>query len=150
MLGHHGAVADGGSGGGARWAFVNVPPASKTLDAGLCGAHFDSTQGCGFDSTAPVGHECDGVSGGPGAAMRDHPIFAASWDFEGELQAQMQGGEVLDVSDLKLSDGQPATPLVWSPKLASPLGERLSDIGLRMVNRTAFYRCKPRTTTAHP
>jgi len=152
VLGAHqyGAAADGDSAGGARWAFVNVPPASKTPDDGLCGAHFDSRQGCGFDSTAPVGHECDGVSGGPGAAMRDHPIFAASWDFEGELQVQMQGGEILDVSDLRLSDGQPATPLVWSPKLASPLGERLSDIGLRMVNRTAFYRCKPRTTTAHP
>ena len=30
----------------------------------------------------------------------------------------------------------------WNAYLASPLGVPLKDDGLRVVNRTAFYRCR--------
>ena len=54
------------------------------------------------------------------------------------------GGPVIAVAGKYLSDGTtPLTPLVWAPQLASPLGEPLRNVGLRVVNRTMFYRCKP-------
>ena len=57
---------------------MNVPPGSKQPDEGLCGA-FDPERGCGFNHSAPRGGECEGVNGGPGAAMEDHEIFAITW-----------------------------------------------------------------------
>ena len=129
----------------ARWAHINVPPDSKTPDTGLCGA-FEPSQGCGFDASRPAGHECDGVTGGPGAAMRDHQIFSVTWSKAGEHEVGFEGGPVVDVADLTLSDGQSVSPLVWSPKLLSPLGEPLASTGLRMVDRTEHYACKPTKT----
>lgn len=127
----------------ARWAHVNVPPGTKTPDDGLCGA-FDAAEGCGFDHGRPAGHECDGVGGGPGAAMRDHEIFAVTWSLPGEAAGSLdEGGDILDVATLTLSSGEPVSPLVWSPRLTSPLGEALAAVGLRVVNRTEHYRCKP-------
>ena len=70
-----------------------MPPGSKTPDTGLCG-NFNAKEGCGFDATKPAGHECDGVSGGPGAAMRDHEIFAVTWDLVDEHDTPFEGGEV--------------------------------------------------------
>ena len=138
---------------GAGWTFVNVPPASKEPDAGLCGADFNEANGCGFDRTKPSGSECEGVHGGPGAAMQDHEIFAVTWSKPGEdaaaegagsMGAIDEGGPVIDPAGRSLTDGHtPLTPLVWAPKLASPLGAPLRNVGLRLVNRTAFYRCKP-------
>ena len=160
----HGGATDLGHGGGflnnhnwvevylpasgssaARWAHINVPPDSKTPDTGLCGA-FEPSQGCGFDASRPAGHECDGVTGGPGAAMRDHQIFSVTWSKAGEHDVGFEGGPVVDVADLTLSDGQSVSPLVWSPKLLSPLGEPLASTGLRMVDRTGHYACKPTKT----
>ena len=128
--------------GASSWSFINVPPGTKTLDGGLCG-DFDSLRGCGYDKTEPAGHECDSVDGGPGAAMRDHEIFAITWDLAGEHDYAFEGGEIVDVAQLTLSTGEPVSPLVWSAALASPLGERLASTGLRVVNRTDHYRCKP-------
>ena len=54
-------------------------------------------------------------------------------------------GPVVDGGALHLSSGEPASPLVWAPALRSPLGEPLKGVGLRFVNRTEHYRCKPRT-----
>ena len=139
------------------WTFVNVPPESKEPDAGLCGDDFDPKHGCGYNASAPKGDECEGVSGGPGAAMQDHEIFAVTWSSPDEEEGTGssgtardrvrpdEGGEVLSVAGRTLSDGvTPATPLVWAPSLTSPLGEPLRNVGLRVVNRTGFYRCKPR------
>ena len=79
--------------------------------------------------------------------MRDHEIFAITWSKpEDELAlvgGPVEGGAILDVKDLRLSDGEPGSPLVWSPLLSSPLGEPLRNVGLRVVNRTTAYRCKP-------
>ena len=151
------------------------------------------------------------VHGGPGAAMRDHEIFAVTWshpdedeeaeaaearqaqaeaeaaeakaevraevrqaraareeeeeaqeDDDDEEQGAMaaasvarsrrrdgmgavdEGGPVLSPAGRFLTDGHtPLTPLVWAPSLASPLGTPLRGVGLRLVNRTEFYRCKP-------
>jgi len=133
------------------WNIVNVPPTTKTPNDGLCGT-FKESQGCGFDPKAPAGHECDAVNGGPGAAMRDHEIFAVTWAKADDSdpasavaprEANMEGGAIIDVKGLRLSNGEPGSPLVWSPQLTSPLGEPLRNVGLRMVNRTAAYRCKP-------
>lgn len=123
------------------WEFVNVPPGSKQPGTGLCGGTaFEPSHGCGFDPTTPRGHECDGLAGGPGAAMRDHEIFAITWS------KPEDDDEVVDVAGRTLSDGKtPLTPLVWSPALASPLGLPLRNEGLRVINRTEFYRCKPST-----
>ena len=133
-------------GAGGEWQHINVPPASKAPDQGLCGA-FDPAHGCGFDAGAPAGHECDGVRGGPGAAMADHEIFAVTWAAE---TGAHEGGPVVDVAGLALSDGTAASPLVWSPRLSSPLGEPLRSVGLRVVNRTDAYRCKPTAPGATP
>lgn len=158
----HGGSAARGHGGGflnnhnwveyydpadSAWHFVNVPPGTKAPDAGLCGDDFSAARGCGFNASAPPGTECDGVSGGPGAAMRDHEIFAATWSAEGEGDA-IDGGPVVDGGALRLSSGEPASPLVWAPALRSPLGEPLKGVGLRFVNRTEHYRCKPTTRRA--
>ena len=128
------AAASSGS-----WKFVNVPPQSKTPGTGLCGAEeYDSEKGCGFDAQAKRGHECDGVTGGPGAAMQDHEILAVTWSLP------QDDPEAFAVAGRLLTDGKTAlTPLVWSPALASPLGQPLRDVGLRVINRTRFYRCKP-------
>ena len=154
----HGGSAARGHGGGflnnhnwveyydpadGAWHFVNVPPGTKAPDAGLCGDDFAAVRGCGFNASAPPGAECDGVSGGPGAAMRDHEIFAATWSAEGEGDVDIDGGPVVDGGALRLSSGEPASPLVWAPALRSPLGEPLRGVGLRFVNRTEHYRCKP-------
>lgn len=94
--------------------------------------------------------------------MRDHEIFAATWslpqdtgiydgngndgggngDGGGGLLEWSEGGEVVDAASMVLSSGEAASPLVWAPKLTSPLGVPLKDNGLRMVNRTTSYRCK--------
>ena len=72
--------------------------------------------------------------------MRDHEIFAITWS------KPEDDDEVVDVAGRTLSDGKtPLTPLVWSPALASPLGLPLRNEGLRVINRTEFYRCKPST-----
>lgn len=135
------------------WTFVNVPPGSKEPGTGLCGT-FDAARGCGFDATAPKGRECDHVSGGPGAAMRDHEIMAITWSLPEadddaahgrRLSPIDEGGPVLSVAGKSLTDGHtPLTPLVWAPQLTSPLGDKaMRDVGLRVVNRTEYYRCKP-------
>ena len=131
-------------GAAARWAHVNVPPSSKTPDEGLCGA-FEAAEGCGFDGSKPAGHECDGVNGGAGAAMRDHEIFSVTWSLAGDHDVDFEGGDIVDVAKLQLSSGESVSPLPWSPLLASPLGEPLAAVGLRVVNRTEHYRCKPST-----
>ena len=85
------------------------------------------------------------VAGGPGAAMRDHEIFAYTWSdpHAGAAPAgTLDGGPVLAASGLRLSSGEAVSPLVWSPRLASPVGKALKDDGLRVVNRTDFYRCR--------
>ena len=51
------------------------------------------------------------------------------------------GDTVIDVADLTLTTGEHVSPLVWSPFLTSPAGDPLKDVGLRVVNRTDFYRC---------
>ena len=130
------------AGSSARWAHVNVPPGTKTPDDGLCG-EFRTSEGCGFNASQPAGHECDGVSGGPGAAMRDHEIFAVTWSMDGDHPPTFEGGEVVDVAKLRLTNGESVSPLPWSPQLTSPLGEPLAAVGLRVVNRTEHYRCKP-------
>jgi hypothetical protein len=77
--------------------------------------------------------------------MRDHEIFAVTWSKEGAPAPSVDdGGPVLSVAGRSLTDGvTPLTPLVWAPQLSSPLGTQLRDVGLRVVNRTSFYRCKP-------
>jgi hypothetical protein len=70
--------------------------------------------------------------------MQDHEILSVTWSLP------QDDPEVLDVAGRLLTDGRTAlTPLVWSPVLASPLGQPLRNVGLRVVNRTLFYRCKP-------
>lgn len=73
------------------WARCAGPYTAPSAPPGLHAAHqlaFTPTRrrrprrfqrGCGYDASAPAGHECDGVHGGPGAAMRDHEIIAATW-----------------------------------------------------------------------
>jgi hypothetical protein len=73
--------------------------------------------------------------------MQDHEIFAASWSLSEEQDETIDGGSVVDGQTMTLSDGTPASPLVWSPAFASPLGAPMKNVGLRMINRTATYRC---------
>jgi hypothetical protein len=54
---------------------------------------------------------------------------------------EIDGGDVIDVKDFTLSNGEAASPLVWSPFLTSVAGDALKDDGLRVVNRSDFYRC---------
>ena len=65
-----------------------------------------------------------------------------TWNFDNSTSSSIEGGEILDVRNLQLSSGEHVSPLVWSPILTSPIGEPLKDVGLRIVNRTDFYRCK--------
>lgn len=124
-----------------KWVFQNVPPGSSKPDDGLC--KFNEETGCDYDPQSG----CSKITGGPGAASRDHEIFAVTWsdphnNNDGEFKIDVDGGPVIDVHDLKLSSGESVSPLVWSPRLTSPTGVALKDIGLRVVNRTEFYRCK--------
>lgn len=110
------------------WSFMDVPPGNApSRDTWWCGS-YTPEGGCSCSSNG-------------GSAMRDHPVVSATWDLVGE-GATVNGGEVLNIAELQLSNGQRASPLSWAPNLASPLGRRLADVGLRMVNRTEFYRCK--------
>lgn len=121
-----------------KWVFENVPPGSSVPNAGLC--DYNEKTGCNYNETTG----CSAITGGPGAAMRDHEIFAVTWSdpHDGNSALDVDGGPVIDVKDLKLSSGESVSPLVWSPRLTSPLGKELKDIGLRVVNRTHFYRCR--------
>ena len=101
--------------------------------------------------------------------MADHEILAATWalppdtadpasfsdhaissDANGggggrhsdQSGGRLHGGPVVDGRGWRLSDGSAASPLVWAPRLASPLGLPLQATGLRFVNRTDAYRCK--------
>lgn len=110
---------------GKDWHFLDVATSSSAEKSWFCG---NFTQGCACGSPA-------------GRAMQDHDILAPTWSLPGE-DPEAHGGPVLDVATgLRLSTGQAVSPLVWSPRLTSPLGISLKDVGLRMVNRTAFYRC---------
>ena len=55
--------------------------------------------------------------------------------------SSLEGGAVVDAGTMTLTDGTAVSPLVWAPKLQSPLGTPLKNIGLRFVNRTLAYRC---------
>jgi len=103
--------------------------------------------------------------------MQDHEIFAITWgEPQGNQQwisnwnsahassdnygltfqdatfddsnHDFDGGSIIDVANLTLSNGESVSPLVWSPLLRSPTGQVLKDVGLRVVNRTDFYRCR--------
>ncbi len=76
--------------------------------------------------------------------MQDHEIVAATWNLPGEAEpsAAADGGPVVPGPAWVLSSGEPVTPMVWAPALASPLGEPLAPT-LRFVNRTLHYRCRP-------
>ncbi|GAB5368300.1 hypothetical protein AAMO2058_001307500 [Amorphochlora amoebiformis] len=121
-----------------EWEFINVPPGTKTPNGGLCGASFDPQKGCGW--TKMTG--CNGVKGGPGAASRDHEIFAVTWSDETSFKPAIDGGDFVNVENMTLSNGDPVSHLVWSPNLRSPLGKLITRQDLRLINRTEFYRCK--------
>ncbi|CAE8689458.1 unnamed protein product [Polarella glacialis] len=108
------------------WHFVDVATSSDAETTWFCGQYDD---GCECSSPA-------------GKAMQDHEILAPTWSPMGD-DPELNGGPVLDVgSGLRLSTGEGVSPMVWSPRLASPLGVPLKDVGLRVVNRTGFYRCR--------
>lgn len=119
-----------------KWVFINDPPQNTNPDEGLCGT-FSEEHGCDYSSLTG----CTKATSGPSLAREDHPIFAISWTNQGAGIPE-DGGEVIDVKNLRLTNGQEVSPLVWSPFLSSPLGEPLREVGLRVVNRTDFYRCK--------
>ncbi len=93
--------------------------------------------------------------------MQDHEIFAVTWSAAAGADTwlakhrasrpgstpvagstdDVDGGPVVDVANLTLTSGEKVSPLVWSPVLQSPTGRPLKDVGLRVVNRTDFYRC---------
>lgn len=122
------------------WVFTNVPPSSAVGNTGLCS--YDVDHGCNYDNTTG----CSAISGGPGAAMQDHEIFAVTWAVAGDVDAQYDDartqGPVLDAANLRLTDGSEVSPLPWASQLTSPLGVPLKNDGLRLVNRTFFYRCR--------
>mmetsp|Transcript_78762 Transcript_78762/g.228682 ORF Transcript_78762/g.228682 Transcript_78762/m.228682 type:complete len:320 (-) Transcript_78762:92-1051(-) len=112
------------------WHFVDVATSVVEETTWFCGAY---NGGCECSSPA-------------GKAARDHDIFATTWASPGD-DPHLHGGSVFDVGrDLVLSTGEPVSPLVWSPQLRSPLGEPLRAVGLRLVNRTDFYRCNARSS----
>lgn len=115
-----------------KWNFLNVPPSSSSPDQGPCDT-YNETHGCNWSNETG----CSQVTGGPGAASRDHDIFAVTWS-----HVQGEGGDIIDVNNLKLSSGESVSPLVWSPLLTSPTGTPMKNVGLRVVNRTDFYRCR--------
>jgi len=118
-----------------QWVFINVPPQNSIPNQGLCNT-FSYTTGC--DYTPKDG--CQGSLTGPALASRDHEIFSVTWHNIGEGE-NFDGGPIVNVKDFRLSSGEFASPLVWSPFLESPLGQPMKDF-LRVVNRTEFYRCK--------
>eukprot|EP01060_Flectonema_neradi_P010198 TRINITY_DN1731_c0_g1_i2.p1 TRINITY_DN1731_c0_g1~~TRINITY_DN1731_c0_g1_i2.p1 ORF type:complete len:420 (+),score=94.45 TRINITY_DN1731_c0_g1_i2:71-1261(+) len=108
-----------------QWNFMNVPVGtSVTKNTGWMCKGYTKEEGC-----------CGG--GACGVAMQDHEIFSYTWTMPGEIPEE----QVVLGSELKLSNGQPASPLVWAPNLKSPTGEPISH-QLRVVNRTSSYRCK--------
>lgn len=110
------------------WRFLDVATSSSSEDTWFCKKY---QQGCDCSSNA-------------GSAMQDHDILAPTWSVSGD--ESIHGGPIVDVgSSLRLSTGEAVSPLVWSPHLTSPLGLPLKDVGLRVVNRTDFYRCHGRT-----
>ena len=134
---------------GGPWSLLNVPlPSTFTPGGGgewMCPGFAHWSEGCSFNASAPPGHECDGAAadGHGGAAMRDHEIFAFTWAEEADETAGLdEGGEIVEVAQFRLSSGEPASPLVWAPALADAYGVPLRT-SLRLVNRTAAYRCKP-------
>ena len=121
------------------WEYINVPPGSKTPNAGLCS--FNASTGCDYD---PVSG-CSKITGGPGAAMEDHPIVSVTWNKANELPHELEGGSIIEVGSLTLTSGEPVSTLVWSPGLKSPAGDDLRS-SLRVVNRTDTYRCHAPTS----
>lgn len=119
-----------------QWEFLNVPPGTSVGDASLC-KNFTAMHGCSWSNVTG----CVGAHGAA-AAMQDHPIVSPSWVLPTDDMQQLDGGEVLDVGSLKLSSGEAVSPLVWSPRLTSPIGTPLRTVGLRIINRTEWYRCK--------
>mmetsp|Transcript_34628 Transcript_34628/g.77412 ORF Transcript_34628/g.77412 Transcript_34628/m.77412 type:complete len:234 (+) Transcript_34628:639-1340(+) len=110
------------------WHFVDVSVDVVSQDTWFCGNY---STGCECSSNA-------------GKATIDHPVFSVTWSNVGD-EVEIDGGEVLDAADLTLTSGESVSPLVWSPRLASPLGLPVKNVGLRIVNRTEFYRCKPKS-----
>jgi len=108
------------------WRFLDVATSSSSETTWFCGKFQD---GCSCTSNA-------------GLAMQDHEILAPTWSAVGD-DPDVHGGPILDVAkDLVLSSGEAVSPLVWSPRLTSPLGIPMKNVGLRVVNRTTFYRCR--------
>ena len=130
---------------GSPWSMLNVPlPSTFTPGGGgswMCPGFERWSEGCSFNASNPAGHECDGIAADAGAAMRDHEIFSLTWAEDADSGLD-EGGEIVEVAHLRLSSGEPASPLVWAPTLADAYGAPLR-ISLRVVNRTAAYRCKP-------
>ena len=154
----------------ASWAFLNVPPQTSAPDEGLsgCAAADFPAHGCGWNGTAATAgaSAAHGSGGGggytgddegcaaalakgaaPASASVDHEILAATWTLASDdemdvgMEVDLEGGPLVDAANYTLSDGTPVSPLVWAPRLASPLGEPLKSVGLRFINRTASYRC---------
>eukprot|EP01059_Diplonema_ambulator_P023079 TRINITY_DN38483_c0_g1_i1.p1 TRINITY_DN38483_c0_g1~~TRINITY_DN38483_c0_g1_i1.p1 ORF type:complete len:411 (+),score=127.34 TRINITY_DN38483_c0_g1_i1:179-1234(+) len=107
------------------WNFINVPPSTAVPNQGWQCANFSRETGC--------------AGGSASYASLDHPIFAYTWSHSEDLPLHQQGGEVLSGQDLRLTTGEPVSPLVWSPYLQDPMGRPISH-QLRFVNRTDFYR----------
>lgn len=146
-----------------RWVHFNVPVQAGP-DQGLCS--FSEETGCDYRPTparehgdGPVDADADEegcaaayAGGGPGAAMRDHPVIAMTWSLPGadaDEDSALEGGELVDARDFFLSSGEAASPLSYAAHWRSPLGDAIRDQGIRFVNRTQTYRCRPpRLTTA--
>ena len=110
------------------------------------------------DPGATISHLCDDVGGPHGCgwsnvsgcrdanshlslAMRDHEIVSVTWEHPTD-DGSNESGPIIDVGRWKLSSGEAVSPLVWSPSLASPLGQPLARSQLRVINRTLAYRCQ--------
>lgn len=117
-----------------KWVFVNVPPEDPTPNSGICTFSYDT--GCDYNATTGCAN-----SGSAGRTMQDHEIFAVTWTLSSEQDETLDGGPVVEAQNLKLSDGSAVSPLVWSPGFQSPIGGLMKNVGLRMINRTATYRC---------
>ncbi|CAE7368511.1 unnamed protein product [Symbiodinium microadriaticum] len=73
------------------------------------------------------------------AYFEDHEILAPTWSAVGD-DPEVHGGPILDVAkDLVLSSGEAVSPLVWSPRLTSPLGIPLKNVGLRFQRRCLCF-----------
>lgn len=122
-----------------QWVFLNSPPMNLRPNTDLC--EYDEKYGCDYN---PVSGRCD-VTSGPGMAGTDHDIFTPTWLLPNDQEpgmGQEEKAPIVDAKDLKLSNGEKYSPMVWSPNMRSPIGVELKDIGLRVLNRTDFYRCK--------